>query len=153
MNINSKLSLTAAAALALAASAAQAAPAQQHTITGSLIPQRLQTVFVSSPSMAMIRRLAIQPVARITDAGWSCTITGAVFSDNALVADGPMPHVRTSLRAGGKTVFTRTNAYGVYHVVVPAGPHAETWREARPSVGVLPFGVHPSRPTVTCPAA
>ena len=153
MNTINRTRTTLALALALAlAGTASAAPAQQ-TQTGSLIPVPLQTVVVSTPSMAAIRAIAIQPIARIADRGWSCEIIGAVYSDNALVADGPMPHVRTSLRAGGKTVYTRTNSYGVYHVVVPAGPRATTWHEARPAVGELPFGVHPSRPSVVCPAA
>ncbi|MHB1537487.1 MAG: hypothetical protein ACYCYN_03110 [Solirubrobacteraceae bacterium] len=160
MNIitrNTRNTLAAALALAitlaLAAGSASAAPAQ-HTVTGSLIPvPALQTVVVSTPSMAAIRRLAIQPVARLTDAGWSCEIIGAVYSDNAQVADGPMPHVRTSLREGGKTVYTRTNSYGVYHIVVPSDVVPTVWHEARPEVGVLPFGVHPTRPRVTCPAA
>lgn len=147
--------LAAVITLALAAGSASAAPAQKAvTVTGSLIPvPALQTVVVSTPSMAAIRKLAIQPVARLTDHGWSCEIVGAVYSDNALVADGPMPHVRTALREGGKTVVTRTNSYGVYRVVVPSDVVPTTWREARPQVGELPFGVHPSRPSVTCPAA
>jgi|GEM_PF-5216102 len=157
MNTNTRNTITrlaVAVAMVLATTAgASAAPAPQHTVTGSLIPVPLQTVVVSTPSMSAIRRLAIQPIARLTDHGWSCTIIGAVYSDNAAVADGPMPHVRTALREGGKTVVTRTNSYGVYRVVVPSDVVPTTWREARPSVGELPFGVHPSRPSVTCPAA
>lgn len=103
--------------------------------------------------MGAIRRLAIQPIARLTDHGWSCTIIDAVYSDNAAVADGPMPHIATSLRSGRKTVVTRTDSYGVYHVVVPSDVVPTVWHEARPSVGELPFRVHPSRPSVTCPAA
>ena len=145
--------LSAALIAAFATGSASAAPAPQHAVAGSLIPVPLQTVVVSTPSMAAIRRLAIQPIARLTDRGWSCEIIGAVYSDNAAVADGPMPHVSTSLRSDGKTVVTRTNEYGVYHVVVPSNVVPTTWHEARPDVGELPFGVHPSRPSVTCPAA
>ena len=135
-----------AAALAFAPCALFA----QSTPTGTLIP--LQTVAVTSPSMAAIRRLAIQPVARITDHGAACEIIGAVYSDDRSFYDGPMPGITTSLLRDGVTVFSRTNSRGIWRAVIPAGPEATTWREGRPQVGMLPSGVHATRPWVTCPA-
>ena len=148
MNVKHRFTLIAGAlALVLAASAAVAAPAQQKTVTGSLIPvPSLKTVRITSPSMAMIRAIAIRPVVTPLVNG-KCAVTGAVYSDVLEVADGPMPHVRTALiGSNGKRVATRTDYDGVYHAVVPAG----TWREARPDVGTLPFGIHPTRPRVRC---
>lgn len=140
---------TLASALALVLStAAIAAPAPAHTITGSLIPvPALQTVKITSPSMALIRAIAIKPIVTPLVGGGRCAVTGAVYSDDASVADGPMPHVRTALiSSDGQVVPVRTDYDGVYHAVVPAG----TWRETRPQVGALPFGVHPTRPRVQC---
>lgn len=136
--------LASAVVLALATAAASAAPVQM--VTGSLIPHRLETVVVRTPSMAFIRGIAITPLVRRV-AGGKCEVTGAVYSDNAAVANGPMPHVETALIGrDGQRVAVETNYIGVYRVTVPAG----TWREARPAVGELPFGVHPSRPRVEC---
>ena len=149
MNIATTRTTALVAALALAivaAGSASAAPAAQHTITGSLIPVKLQTVVVSTPSMAFIRAVAIKPLVQPI-AGGRCAVTGAVYSDDAAVADGPMPHVRTVLvGADGQRVPAETNYEGIYRAVVSAG----AWRETRPHVGELPFGVHPSRPRVTC---
>lgn len=137
--------LASAVALALVTAAASAAPTQK-TVTGSLIPHRLETVVVRTPSMAFIRAIAITPLVRRV-AGGKCEVTGAVYSDNAAVANGPMPHVETALIGrDGQRVAVETNYIGVYHATVPAG----TWREARPDVGELPFGVHPSRPRIEC---
>ena len=149
MSIKSRITtLAGALALVLATATAIAAPAQQKTITGSLIPvPALQTVRITSPSMAMIRAIAIKPIVTPLVNSDRCAVTGAVYSDNASVADGPMPHVRTALvNSNGQRVDVRTDYYGVYHAVVTTG----TWREARPSVGTLPFGVHPTRPRVQC---
>ena len=139
---------TLASALALVLStAAIAAPAQQKTITGSLIPvPALQTVKITSPSMALIRAIAIKPIVTPLLDG-KCAVTGAVYSDVREVADGPMPHVRTALVSNdGQRVAVRTDYDGVYHAVVPIG----TWRETRPQVGALPFGVRPTRPRIEC---
>ena len=136
--------LASAVALALVTAAASAAPAQM--VTGSLIPQKLRTVVVRTPSMAFIRAIAIKPLVRQV-AGGTCEVTGAVYSDNLRVADGPMPHVETALIGrDGQRVAVQTDYMGVYHATV----HAGTWREARPDVGELPFGVHPSRPRIEC---
>ena len=145
MNIKSRTTLAAGAlALVLATATATAAPAQQKTITGSLIP--LQIVRITSPSMAMIRAIAIKPEVRPLKDG-KCAVWGAVYSDDASVADGPMPGIRTALvSSNGQVVDVRTDYYGVYHAVVQKG----TWRETRPQVGALPFGVHPTRPRVQC---
>ncbi len=135
-----------AAVITLAAGSASAAPAQQHTVTGSLIPVKLQTVVVSTPSMAFIRAIAIKPLVRPLPGG-RCAVTGAVYSDDAEVADGPMPHVRTALvSAAGQRVQAETNYEGIYRVTVSAG----AWRETRPDVGELPFGVYPTRPRIEC---
>ena len=137
--------LASAVVLALATAAASAAPAQK-TVTGSLIPHRLETVVVRTPSMAFIRSIAIKPLVRQV-AGGTCEVTGAVYSDNLRVADGQMPHVETALIGrDGQRVAVQTDYMGVYHATV----HAGTWREARPDVGELPFGVHPSRPRIEC---
>ena len=149
MSIKSRTTLVAGAlALVLSTTTAFAAPAQQKTITGSLIPvPALQTVKITSPSMALIRATAIKPIVTPLVGGGRCAVTGAVYSDDASVADGPMPHVRTALiSSNGQVVRVRTDYSGIYHAVVPAG----AWREARPQVGTLPFGVHPTRPRITC---
>lgn len=144
MNTQKHTVLAGAVALALATAATSAAPSVQ--VTGSLIPHRLETVVVRTPSMAFIRAIAIKPLVRPLAAG-RCEVTGAVYSDNAAVADGPMPHVQTALIGrDGQRVAVRTNYMGVYVATVRAG----TWREARPDVGELPFGVHPSRPRIEC---
>ena len=148
MSIKSRFTLIASAvALVLSTATVSAAPAQQKTITGSLIPvPALQTVRITSPSMAMIRAIAIRPIVTAL-VGGKCAVTGAVYSDVREVADGPMPGIRTALiGSNGQRVAVRTDYTGVYHAVVPAG----AWREARPDVGVLPFGVHPTRPRVQC---
>jgi hypothetical protein len=146
MNVKIRFTLAAAVALALATTAAVAAPAQK-TVTGSLIP--LQIVRITSPSMAMIRAIAIRPVVHPLKDG-KCAVWGAVYSDNPAVADGPMPHIRTSLIGQdgqrGQRIAVETNYTGVYRAVVPVG----VWREARPDVGTLPFGVHPTRPRIEC---
>jgi hypothetical protein len=154
MNTHSKISTRTgiaagiALALALASGTACAAMAQKTTtVAGSLIPvPALQAVTVRTPTMAMIRAIAIRPIVRpVTDG--RCEIIGAVYSDDAAVADGPMPHVRTALIGGdGRRIEMRTNYEGVYHAIVPAG----RWQEMRPDVGELPFGVHPSRPRIEC---
>ena len=148
MRINRRTTLAAAAlALVLATATASAAPAPVRTITGSLIPQTLQTVKITSPSMALIRAIAIRPIVTPLVGGGRCAVTGAVYSDDAAVADGPMPGIRTALvSSNGQVVDVRTDYYGVYHAVVQKG----TWRETRPQVGALPFGVHPTRPRVQC---
>ena len=148
MRINPRTTLAAGAlALVLSTATASAAPAQQKTITGSLIPQTLQTVKITSPSMALIRAIAIRPIVTPLVGGGRCAVTGAVYSDDAAVADGPMPGIRTALvSSNGQVVDVRTDYYGVYHAVVQKG----TWRETRPQVGALPFGVHPTRPRVQC---
>ena len=148
MSIKSRFTTIASAlALVLSTATATAAPAPVHTITGSLIPvPALQTVRITSPSMAMIRAVAIKPIVTPLVNG-GCAVTGAVYSDNAAVADGPMPHVRTALiSSDGQVVPVRTDYDGVYHAIVTAG----TWREMRPAVGALPFGVYPTRPRVRC---
>ena len=137
--------LAAALAMALSSAAAVAAPAQQ-TVTGSLIPVKLHTVRITSPSMAMIRAIAIRPIVTPLVSG-KCAVTGAVFSDVRSVADGPMPGIQTALiGSDGQRIATRTDYSGIYHAVVPAG----TWRETRPQVGTLPFGVRPTRPRIGC---
>ena len=148
MRINPRTTLAAGAlALVLATATASAAPAPVRTITGSLIPQTLQTVKITSPSMALIRAIAIRPIVTPLVGGARCAVTGAVYSDDAAVADGPMPGIRTALvSSNGQVVDVRTDYYGVYHAVVQKG----TWRETRPQVGALPFGVHPTRPRVQC---
>ena len=148
MSIKSRTTLIAGAlALVLSTATASAAPGAQKTITGSLIPQTLHTVRITSPSMALIRAIAIKPIVTPLVGGGRCAVTGAVYSDDASVADGPMPHVRTALiSSNGQVVRVRTDYSGIYHAVVPAG----AWREARPQVGTLPFGVHPTRPRITC---
>lgn len=148
MRINPRTTLAAGAlALVLATATASAAPAPVRTITGSLIPQTLQTVKITSPSMALIRAIAIRPIVTPLVGGGRCAVTGAVYSDDAAVADGPMPGIRTALvSSNGQVVDVRTDYYGVYHAVVQKG----TWRETRPQVGALPFGVHPTRPRVQC---
>ena len=147
MKTKSCFTIASALALVLATATASAAPGAQRTITGSLIPvPALQTVKITSPSMALIRAIAIKPIVTPLVNG-GCAVTGAVYSDNASVADGPMPHVRTALiGSNGQVVPVRTDYYGVYHAVVSAG----TWRETRPQVGTLPFGVYPTRPRVQC---
>ena len=148
MSIKSRFTLVASAlALVLSTATATAAPAPVHTITGSLIPvPALQTVRITSPSMAMIRAVAIRPIVTPL-VGGKCAVTGAVYSDVREVADGPMPHVQTALvSSNGQVVPVRTDYYGVYHAVVQKG----TWRETRPQVGALPFGVHPTRPRIEC---
>ena len=134
-------------ALALVVATASASAAQQKTVTGSLIPvPALKTVRITSPSMAMIRAIAIRPIVTPLVNG-KCAVTGAVYSDVLEVADGPMPHVRTALIGqDGQRVVTETDRIGVYHAVVPAGE----WRETRPQVGALPWGIHPTRPRVQC---
>ncbi len=148
MSIKSRTTLIAGAlALVLSTATASAAPGAQKTITGSLIPQTLHTVRITSPSMALIRAIAIKPIVTPLVGGGRCAVTGAVYSDNGMVADGPMPHIKTALIGqDGQRVAVTTDYDGVYHAVVPAG----AWREARPSVGTLPFGVHPTRPRVQC---
>ena len=148
MSIKSRFTLVASAlALVLSTATAFAAPAKTVMVTGSLIPQPLAVVRITSPSMAMIRAIAIRPIVTPLVGGGRCAVTGAVYSDNGMVADGPMPHIKTALvNSAGQRVTTETDYYGVYHAVVPAG----AWREARPSVGTLPFGVHPTRPRVQC---
>ena len=148
MSIKSRFTLVASAlALGLSTATASAAPAPVRTITGSLIPQTLQTVKITSPSMALIRAIAIRPIVTPLVGGGRCAVTGAVYSDDAAVADGPMPGIRTALvSSNGQVVDVRTDYYGVYHAVVQKG----TWRETRPQVGALPFGVHPTRPRVQC---
>lgn len=145
MRINPRTTLAAGAlALVLSTATAIAAPGAQKTVTGSLIP--LQIVRITSPSMAMIRAIAIKPEVHPLKDG-KCAVWGAVYSDDAAVADGPMPHVETALvGSNGQVVRVRTDYSGIYHAVVPAG----AWREARPQVGTLPFGVHPTRPRVQC---
>ena len=149
MRINPRTTLAAGAlALVLSTATVSAAPAPVHTITGSLIPvPSLQTVRITSPSMAMIRAIAIKPIVTPLVGGGRCAVTGAVYSDDAAVADGPMPHVQTALIGqDGQRVAVTTDYDGVYHAVITAG----TWRETRPDVGTLPFGVHPTRPRVQC---
>ena len=146
--MNIKFRFTAGAlALVLATATATAAPGAQKTITGSLIPvPALQTVKITSPSMALIRAVAIKPIVTPLLDG-KCAVTGAVYSDDGAVADGPMPHIRTALvSSNGQRVTVRTDYDGVYHAVITSG----TWRETRPAVGALPFGVHPTRPRVQC---
>ena len=148
MSIKSRFTtLAGALALVLATATASAAPGAQKTVTGSLIPvPSLQTVRITSPSMALIRAIAIRPIVTPLISG-KCAVTGAVYSDDGAVADGPMPHIKTALVASnGQVVRVRTDYSGIYHAVVPAG----AWREARPQVGTLPFGVHPTRPRVQC---
>ena len=142
-----KSRFTFAGALALVLStAAIAAPAKTVMVTGSLIPQPLAVVRITSPSMAMIRAIAIRPIVTPL-VGGKCAVTGAVYSDVREVADGPMPHVQTALIGqDGQRVAVTTDYDGVYHAVITAG----TWRETRPDVGALPFGVHPTRPRITC---
>lgn len=146
MNTNRKtITIAAAVALALVAATANAAQ-KQHTVTGSLIPLPLQTVVVQTPTMAMIRAIAIKPIVRPVADG-RCEVIGAVYSDEAAVADGPMPHIKTALVGNdGQHIEVETGYRGIYRAVVPAG----TWHEARPQVGELPFGVHPSRPRIEC---
>ena len=146
--ITSRLTtLAIAVSIAMALStAALAAPAQQ-TVTGSLIPQPLAVVRITSPSMALIRAIAIKPIVTPLVGGGRCAVTGAVYSDDASVADGPMPGIKTALiGSNGQRVTVTTDYDGVYHAVITAG----TWRETRPQVGTLPFGVHPTRPRVQC---
>ena len=147
MNIKFRFAFVASAlALALSTATAIAAPAPQRTVTGSLIPTKLQTVQITSPSMSMIRAIAIRPIVTPLVNG-GCAVTGAVFSDVRSIADGPMPHVMTALvNSNGQRIAVTTDRIGVYHAVVPAG----TWRETRPQVGTLPFGIHPSRPRMQC---
>lgn len=145
MNIKSCFTLTSALALVFAANAATAAPAQQ-TVTGSLIPTKLETVRITSPSMAAIRAIAIRPEVHLLADG-KCAVWGAVFSDVREVADGPMAHIRTALvSSNGQRIAVKTDRDGVYHAVISAG----TWRETRPQVGELPWGIHPTRPRVRC---
>ena len=149
MNILSRrftlVALAASIAMALSTTAI-AAPAQK-TVTGSLIPVKLETVRITSLSMAGIRAIAIRPIVTPLVGGNRCAVTGAVYSDVLEVADGPMPHVQTALvNSNGQRIATRTDYSGIYHAVVPAG----TWRETRPDVGTLPFGIHPTRPRVRC---
>ncbi len=148
MNIKSCFTTLASALALVLSTAAIAAPAPVHTITGSLIPvPSLQTVKITSPSMAMIRAIAIKPIVTPLAGGNRCTVTGAVYSDDGAVADGPMPHIKTALIGqDGQRVAVTTDYDGVYHAVITAG----TWRETRPAVGSLPFGVHPTRPRVQC---
>jgi len=147
MNLSNNINRIAfALAMILAAAGASAAPATQRVVTGSLIPVPLQTVVVSTPSMEFIRAIAIKPLVRPV-AGGRCEVEGAVYSDDAAVADGPMPHVRTALiGAHGQRVSVRTNYEGIYRAIVSAG----AWRETRPHVGELPFGVYPTRPRIEC---
>ena len=146
MNIKSRTTLIAGALALVLSTSAFAAPAKTVMVTGSLIPQPLAVVRITSPSMAMIRAIAIKPIVTPLVNG-GCAVTGAVYSDNASVADGPMPHIKTALvNSAGQRVTTETDYTGVYHAVITSG----TWREARPGVGVLPFGVHPTRPRVQC---
>ena len=149
MRINPRTTIAAGAlALVLSTATVSAAPEPVHTITGSLIPvPSLQTVRITSPSMAMIRAIAIKPIVTPLAGGNRCAVTGAVYSDVREVADGPMPHIKTALiGSNGQRVTVRTDYDGVYHAVVRKG----TWREARPQVGALPFGVYPTRPRVQC---
>ena len=148
MCIKSRLTpaaIAVAIALALSTSSAFAAA----PVTGSLIPTKLETVRITSPNMAMIRAIAIRPVVHPLPDG-KCAVWGAVYSDVREVADGPMPHIKTALvgQCGqrGQRIAVETNYTGVYHVIVPTG----TWREARPQVGTLPWGIHPTRPRVRC---
>ncbi len=147
MNIKSRFTtLAGALALVLSVTAASAAPAKTVTVTGSLIPTKLDTVRITSPSMAMIRAIAIRPIVHPLADG-KCAVWGAVFSDVREVADGPMPGVKTALiGSNGQRIAVETNYTGVYHAVITAG----TWREARPDVGTLPFGVRPTRPRIEC---
>ena len=146
--IKSRFTLAAGALALVLSTSAFAAPGAQKTITGSLIPvPSLQTVRITSPSMAMIRAIAIKPIVTPLVGGGRCAVTGAVYSDVREVADGPMPHVRTALvSSNGQRVDVRTDYDGVYHAVVRKG----TWRETRPQVGALPWGVDPTRPRVRC---
>ena len=143
-----KSRFTFAGALALVLStAAIAAPAKTVMVTGSLIPQPLAVVRITSPSMAMIRAIAIKPIVTPLVNSNRCAVTGAVYSDDGAVADGPMPGIKTALiGSNGQRVTVTTDYDGVYHAIVQKG----TWREARPAVGSLPFGVHPTRPRVQC---
>lgn len=136
-----------AVALTLAAVTASAAPAQKSVmVTGSLIPVPLDTVVVRTPTMAFIRKIAIKPLVRPM-AGGRCEVEGAVYSDVTWVADGPMPNVPMALvNRAGQRINVVTNDDGIYRTTVPAG----NWRESRPEVGSLPFGVHASRPRVRC---
>lgn len=147
-NINRKTKLAGALALlALVTSAAFAAQPKQTTVTGSLIPVQLQTVQVRTPSMAFIRTISDHPLVWPVKGKGGCEVEGAVWSDVRSVADGPMPHTRSALiGSNGQRIAIRTDYMGVYHATVPAGH----WREARPDVGELPFGVHPTRPRFTC---
>lgn len=134
-------------ALALVVATASASAAQQKTVTGSLIPvPALKTVRITSPSMAMIRAIAIRPIVTPLVNG-KCAVTGAVYSDVLEVADGPIPRIHTALIGNnGQRIAVETNYTGVYHTIVSAG----SWREARPQVGTLPFGIHPTRPRFEC---
>ena len=147
MKIKSCFTLLASALALAIATVAGAAPAPVHTITGSLIPVKLQTVRITSLSMAGIRAIAIRPIVTPLAGGNRCAVTGAVFSDVREVADGPMPGIRTALvSSDGQRIGVMTGYNGVYRVVVPAG----IWRETRPQVGTLPFGVRPTRPRIEC---
>ena len=146
--IKSRFTLIASAvALVLSTATVSAAPAPVRTITGSLIPQTLQTVKITSPSMALIRAIVIKPIVTPLVGGGRCAVTGAVYSDDAAVADGPMPGIKTALvSSNGQRVTVTTDYDGVYHAVVRKG----TWRETRPQVGALPWGVDPTRPRIEC---